>query len=85
MKPDQIDCPQCTAAQRKPTLDEFAPGCISCEARALAVTRGDLLDGYRGAAERIFGDRLREGHQLVKSWLATMRQAEASKATEAAR
>lgn len=80
-----MTCPDCTAAQRDPTRDGFACGCISCEARALAVTRADLLPHYRDAAAKVFGPRLREGHQLVKSWLATLRQAEASKATGGAR
>jgi hypothetical protein len=77
MSPDRIDCPQCAAAQREPKRDEFAVGCISCDARALAVTRADLLPEYRTAAERVFGERLREGHQLVRSWLSTLRQCEA--------
>lgn len=69
-----MTCPSCTAAQHNPRADEFANGCLSCEARAMAVTRADLLEGYQGAAKKLFGDRLKEGHALVKEWLARMKQ-----------
>lgn len=43
----------------------------------LAATRGDLLDDYRGALQRLFGDQAKAGHELVKRWLAALRQVKA--------
>ena len=71
-------CPACTAAEQHPTREEFAAGCISCAARALAVTRADLLEDYRGAVQRLFGDQAKAGHELVKRWLARVKQARAA-------
>lgn len=68
------NCPACTAAERNPRADEFANGCLSCQARAMAVTRADLLEDYRHAAERLFGDKVKEGHALVKRWLGLVKQ-----------
>lgn len=64
-----MTCPSCQAAQAQPNAAQFSPGCLSCEARAMAVTRADLLEDYTGAAKRMFGDRAKEGHALVKEWL----------------
>ncbi len=69
-----MTCPACTAAERNPRADEFANGCLSCQARAMAVTRADLLEDYQGAAQRLFGDKFKEGHALVKQWLAKVKQ-----------
>ena len=69
-----MTCPACAEAERNPRADTFTNGCLSCEARALAVTRADLVEDYRGAAERVFGDRFKEGHALVKEWLARVKQ-----------
>lgn len=69
-----MTCPSCTAAMRNPQADTFAAGCMSCEARALAVTRADLIEDYRGAVERVFGERAKEGHKLVKEWLQMVKQ-----------
>lgn len=44
-----MTCPSCTEALRNPRADTFTNGCMSCEARALAVTRADLVEDYRGA------------------------------------
>ncbi len=71
-------CPACLAAEQHPTRDEFAAGCIGCKARAMAVTRADLLEDYRGAVQRLFGDQAKQGHELVKQWLGRMRQARAA-------
>lgn len=78
-----MTCPQCTAAESDPTRNEFGNGCRSCDARALAVTRADLLprEDYRDAVRKVFGDAAKDGHELVKAWLAKLRQAEASTAT----
>ncbi len=56
-----MTCPSCTEALRNPRADTFTSGGMSCEARALAVTRADLIEDYRGAVERVFGERAREG------------------------
>lgn len=72
-----MNCAACTNAEAYPNADEFAAGCRSCDARALAVTRADLLEDYRGALDKVFGPAWRDGHQLVKRWLGAMRAAEA--------
>lgn len=64
-----MTCQACTAAEQQPRANDFASGCISCKARAMAVTRADLLEDYQGAARRMFGDQVKEGHTLVKQWL----------------
>lgn len=69
-----MTCPSCQAAQAQPNAAQFSPGCLSCEARAMAVTRADLLEDYTGAAKRMFGDRAKEGHALVKEWLHRMKR-----------
>lgn len=69
-----MTCQQCTEAMRNPRADTFSAGRMSCEARALAVTRADLIEDYRGAVERVFGDRSKEGHKLVKEWLQRVKQ-----------
>lgn len=72
------DCPSCTAAMHNPRADTFTAGCMSCEARALAVTRADLVEDYRGAVERVFGERAKEGHRLVKEWVQRVKQRKVS-------
>lgn len=72
-----MSCASCTAAELQPLRDEFAVGCTSCTARALAVTRADLLPNYRDAAKRLFGDQVKDGHELMKRWLSVMRQKKA--------
>ena len=69
-------CRQCQAAETAPSSAEFAPGCRSCEARALAVTRADLLprEQYRDAVRAVFGDQAKAGHDMVKAWLAKIRR-----------
>lgn len=69
-----MTCPSCQAAKDQPKAAQFSPGCLSCEARAMAVTRADLLEDYTGAAKRLFGDRGKEGHALVKEWLQMMKR-----------
>lgn len=68
-----MTCPACQAAEQLPRSATFTPGCMSCQARAMAVTRADLLDDYQGAARTMFGDRIKEGHAMVKQWLQRMR------------
>lgn len=73
-----MTCPSCTEALRNPRADTFTNGCMSCEARALAVTRADLVEDYRGAVERMFGDRAKDGHRLVKEWVQRVKQRKVS-------
>lgn len=76
-------CPQCQAAEATPSSAEFAPGCRSCEARALAVTRADLLprEQYRDAVRQVFGDGAQAGHAMVKAWIAKIRRDAAAQGT----
>lgn len=72
------DCPSCTEALRNPRADTFTSGCMSCQARALAVTRADLIDDYKGAVQKVFGDQHKQGHALVKEWLQRVKQRKVS-------
>lgn len=71
-----MSCRACTAAERHPRSDVLASGCMSCEARALAsigshiesVEINVITPQYRSTLERVFGDRWRQGHELVKTW-----------------
>jgi hypothetical protein len=67
-------CAAFTAAEQQPTSAEFASGCSSCAARAMAATRADLLPDYRGAMARLFGDKTKEAHEQVKHWLGVIRR-----------
>jgi hypothetical protein len=69
-----MTCPACQAAEQLPRVDSFTSDCLSCKARAMAVTRADLLEDYQTAARTIFGDKIKEGHALVKVWLQRMKQ-----------
>lgn len=75
-----MTCPQCTAAEIEPTRDEFANGCRSCEARALAVTGALALprEQYRDAVRAVFNDHAQAGHELVKEWAGKIRRAAAA-------
>lgn len=76
-------CPACAAAQSTPNRDGFEQDCISCKARALAVTgahlesaeRGGITPQYRASLEMMFGaDKWREGHEMVKGWATKIRR-----------
>lgn len=69
-----MTCPACEHTEKHPKDDMFSPGCLSCQARAMAATRADLLPDYQTAARTIFGDKIKEGHALVKVWLQRMKQ-----------
>jgi hypothetical protein len=70
-----MTCDACLAAEKQPTLDDFRSRCMSCEARALAVTGCGLVT--EDAAQRLFGDRRDEGLRLVGEWVARMKRARA--------
>lgn len=69
----------------KPTTARLQDGCESCQARALAVTRVDLLGRTRAneAIAKVFGDRAQRGEQLVRQWLQRLKQAEAGQKARA--
>lgn len=71
-----MNCAACTDAQSDPTRDEFANGCLSCQARALAVTRVDQLGRTQALAAiaQVFGEQAQEGESMVREWLGKMRQ-----------
>lgn len=74
-----MNCEACTRAMEKPTTARMQDGCDGCKARALAVTRVDLL-GRKQAMEaiaKVFGDQAQRGEKLVRDWLQRMKQAEA--------
>ena len=50
-----MSCPACTAAQRDPRRDEFGVGCISCDARALALV---AVSASRETLGKVFGERV---------------------------
>lgn len=76
-----MNCPQCIAADAEPTRNEFRNGCLSCQARALAVTRVDQLGRTQALAAiaQVFGEQAQEGEAMVREWLGKMRQARAGK------
>lgn len=74
-----MTCAACTEAMRILDTAHMTDGCDSCKARALAVTRVDLL-GKRQALEaiaKVFGDQAKRGEHLVREWLQRVKQAEA--------
>ena len=72
-----MTCISCKRAEAHPTSNEFCADCLSCKARAMAVTRADLIPDYQTAARTIFGDKIKEGHALVKVWLQRMKRSRA--------
>lgn len=74
-----MTCDACARAMEKPTTARMEDGCDSCRARALAVTRVDLLGRIRAreAIAKVFGDRAEQGEKLVRQWLQRLKQAEA--------
>lgn len=71
-----MSCAACAHAESAPTSDEYRSGCDSCLARALAATgahiesreRQAMTQQYRGALEKLFGDRWKAGNEMVKQW-----------------
>lgn len=71
-----MHCRACARAEHDPTRDDFARGCMSCEARALAslgahvesLERRCVTPQYRATLEALFGERWEEGHRLVRHW-----------------
>jgi len=71
-----MKCQSCARAEHDPMRDDFARGCMSCEARALAslgahvesLERRCITPEYRSTLEALFGDAWKDGHELVKLW-----------------
>lgn len=69
-------CQACEAAERSPTSGEYRAHCDGCKARAIAngtelweASRdGRITPRYRAALERVFGERWKQGHEMVKRW-----------------
>jgi hypothetical protein len=80
-----MTCAICIEAQSQPRSATFAPGCESCQARALAVigaheesaAAGSMTEQYRTALGQVFGERWKQGHELVKEWAGRLRQRKA--------
>lgn len=80
-----MTCDACTRAMENPTTARMLDGCDGCRARALAVTRVDLL-GRKQALEaiaKVFGAQAQRGEQLVREWLQRIKQAEAGQKARA--
>lgn len=76
-----MTCTDCARAKREPHCPDYATGCLSCSARALATgpayfdaqRSNTLTPPYRNALRAIFGDRWKAGHRLVRLWARTTR------------
>lgn len=71
-----MNCEPCTRAERNPRAYDYAIGCDSCSARALAATGaheasqalGSLTEEYRDALQKVFGAGWELKAELVKGW-----------------
>lgn len=72
-----MNCVACTYARQHKDSGMYHAGCDGCAARALArspmyyeAAQADAMTpAYREALRRAFGERWRDGHQLVKGWV----------------
>ncbi len=77
-----MSCEACSAAQLDPRRDEWAAGCLSCAARALACI--GTLPTDTAAMRRMFGtERLAEGREHFNRWAGVLRRARASQGVTA--
>ena len=80
-----MTCPDCTAADRDPTMGLYRNGCKGCEARALAQgiahaearTLGKMTPAYMAALRTVFGGGWEAGHKEVKAWAKRIDEARA--------
>lgn len=80
-----MKCQSCARAEHDPMRDDFARGCISCEARALAslgahvesLERRCITPQYRATLESLFGESWMLGHEHVKRWASRITSAAA--------
>lgn len=85
-----MTCHHCTDARVDPVRPYFGVGCVSCRARALAVTgdRASLAADPLPADQaeimrRLFGATWADSLGPVRWWLSRIRQHEASKEASA--
>ncbi len=72
-----MSCDACATARSNPNTGRYNANCEGCKARAIArgtdlweaSRAGRITPAYRAALERVFCDRWKEGHELVKSWI----------------
>lgn len=79
-----MTCAECTDARTDPTRDFYTGQCISCQARALAVTGDraalsiDPLEPEAAATMfRLFGEKWPDHLPAVRWWIRRIRQVEA--------
>lgn len=67
-----MTCQSCQRAQSDPTRDDFQNDCMSCEARALAVTGSSIVS--EETLVRLFGESRDDGLRLFSEWAGRMRK-----------
>lgn len=79
-----MTCDACTDAEDAPRAVDFGPDCISCKARALALTTWEGQD-IDAALRILFGKQRQQGEELLKQWRARLRAHEAAQAAQKGR
>jgi hypothetical protein len=80
-----MTCQPCADAESHPRSAEFAPGCLSCQGRAVAAVgsydeskaAGKLTDDFKRVLREVFGESTKDGYAQVKQWAGKMAQADA--------
>lgn len=75
-------CPGCRLAETEPCTVIAYAHCLGCDARAMASGRlyeqsastGTITKEYRRALGQVFGDRWKDGHEMVKKWAGRMKE-----------
>jgi hypothetical protein len=84
-----MTCESCQASMPDPcNAVHLRANCDGCRARVLAATGehveslevGSITPRYRAVLERVFGERWKQGHELVKQWGSRIRRVQASAA-----
>ncbi len=73
-----MNCTPCDIAEKDRKSGLYSASCDRCKARAIsnglelweAQRCGKITPGYRDALKKVFGERWKDGHQLVKDWLS---------------
>lgn len=78
-------CSACSETLSQPLLDCYRLGCLSCQARAIAVVGDRVLllqdplePAWRAILERIFGAGWRAQVPEVRRWVGVIRRYEAA-------
>lgn len=78
-------CSACSETLSQPLLDRYELGCVSCQARAIAVVGDRVLlltdplePAWRAILERIFGAGWRAQVPEVRRWVGVIRRYEAA-------